>query len=321
VLLFTNWLGGSFSISWFVYAQTAAYLCATLITFFTVLHYAKSFRLQFDLRYIRLILKQSYPFALLILLMSFYNRIDSVMLERLLPDPVGKMQAGIYAQAFRLLDAFAMFGALFAGLLLPIFARMIKQRDDLIQLVQLAYLLIIVPGILIGVAANFYGHEIMQLLYHEHIGQSAPIFGILMIGFTGIATTYIFGSLLTANGSLKQLNLMAFGGMLVNISLNLILIPQIQATGSAYASLITQLITAAAQIAIATFLFKFRVNYLLILKLAGFTVFAILAGKLSLYIDRWAIGFLLLLTAGFAYAFISRLISLKTLYLILKNES
>lgn len=320
VLLFTNWFGGYFSISWFVYAQSAAYLLAALVTFFTVLHYAKSIRIQYDLRYIRLILKQSYPFALLILLMSVYNRIDSVLLERLLPDPVGKMQAGIYAQAFRLLDAFAMFGALFAGLLLPMFARMIKKRDDLVQLVQLAYLLIIVPAILVGVAANFYGYEIMELLYQEHIEQSAPILGILMAGFIGIATTYIFGTLLTANGNLKQLNGMAFGGMLINIVLNLVLIQQMQALGAAYAALTTQILTAAAQVGIATYLFKLKINYLLIFKLTGFVLFSILAGKLTLFVDHWIFGFWLLIAAGFACAFITRLISLKTLYLILKND-
>ena len=101
---------------------------------------------------------------------------------------------------------------------------------------QVVYLLSLVLAILIGVAVNFYGQQIMQLLYHEHIGQSAPILGILMIGFTGIATTYIFGSLLTANGNLKQLNLMAFGGMLINIILNLVLIPYIQVLGSVYAA-------------------------------------------------------------------------------------
>ena len=320
VLLFTNWFGGYFSISWFVYAQTAAYVLAALITFATVFYYAKGVKLKFDSRYIRLILRQSYPFALLILLMSFYNRIDSVMLERLLPDPLGKQQAGIYAQAFRLLDAFAMFGALFAGLLLPIFARMIKQRDDLRQLVQFAFLLIIVPAILVGVASNFYSYEIMHLLYNEHIQQSAPIFGILMLGFTGIATTYIFGTLLTANGSLKQLNLMAFAGMIINISLNLILIPHLQASGSAYASLFTQLITAGAQIVIAVYIFKFKVNYLLLLKLLGFILFTILAAKLSLFIDRWMIGLSVLLVAGFTYAFISRLLSFKALVPIIKDK-
>lgn len=320
ILLFTNWLNIEFSIHWFVYAQTLAYGLTALITFGIVLKHARNFKLRLDWRYVRLILKQSYPYALLILLMSFYNRIDSVMLERILPDPLGKQQAGIYAQAFRLLDAAAMFGALFAGLLLPIFSRMIKKREELGQLVQFAFLLIIVPAILVGVTANFYGLSIMHLLYHEHMEQSAPIFGILMAGFSGIATTYIFGTLLTANGSLKQLNLMAFCGMLLNIGLNLLLIPKLFAAGSAYASLVTQLLTAVAQLAIATHLFKFKINYLLLLKLTGFLLFAILVAKLSLFLKSWQVGIVVLWSAGLIYAFMSRLISLKALVAILKNE-
>lgn len=320
VLLFTNWFGGYFSINWFVYAQTVAYLLTTLISFLAVLHYSGGINIKFDWRYIRIIFRQSYPFALLILLMSFYNRVDSVMLERMLPGPPGKQQAGIYAQAFRLLDAFAMFGALFAGLLLPIFARMIKQREEIGQMVQFVFLLIIVPAILLGIGANYYDVEIMRMLYKEHVQQSAPIFGILMIGFSGIATSYIFGTLLTANGSLKQLNLMAFAGMVINIGLNLILIPRIQAIGSAYASLVTQLITAFVQVGIAGYIFRLKVSYLVLLKLLGFVLFALLAAKLSLFIDNWVIGFSLLIAAGFVYAFLTRLISLPTLFFIIKED-
>ena len=50
--------------------------------------------------------RYSFRFALLVLLMSFYNRIDSVMLERLLPKGTGTTQVAIYAKAFRLLDEF-----------------------------------------------------------------------------------------------------------------------------------------------------------------------------------------------------------------------
>ncbi len=319
-LLFTNWFGGYFSIEWFVYAQTAAYAVSSIITFFTVLVYSGKIHFRFDLSFFLVFLRKSYPYALLILLMSFYNRMDSVLLERLLPDPVGKEQAGIYAQAFRLLDAFAMFGILFAGLLLPIFSKMIKKKEELGQMIQLAFLLIIVPAIMIGISANFYETEIMQLLYKEHITESAPIFGILMIGFIGIATTYIFGTLLTANGSLKQLNLMASAGMLINISLNLILIPQMHALGSAYASLTTQLLTAASQLAIAVYIFKLKVNYVLILKLIGFTLFTIIICKLSLFIDNWILGFGMVILSGFTYAFVSKLMSIKALVAILKNE-
>ncbi len=70
-----------------------------------------------------------------------------VLLERLIPDPFGKEQAGIYYQSFRLLDAVSAFGVLFAGLLLPIFAKMIKQKESVGQMLQLSYTLIIIPAI------------------------------------------------------------------------------------------------------------------------------------------------------------------------------
>lgn len=319
ILLFTNWFGGHFSIEWFVYAQTAAYAASCLVTFLVVLFYSGKIYIRFNRSFFLVFLRKSYPYALLILLMSFYNRMDSVLLERLLPEPVGKEQAGIYAQAFRLLDAFAMFGVLFAGLLLPIFSRMIKKKEKLGQMIQFASLLIIVPAIIIGISVNFYKSEIMHLLYKEHIFESAPIFGILMIGFIGIATTYIFGTLLTANGSLKQLNLMASIGMLINISLNLILIPQMHALGSAYASLITQILTAFSQLVIAIFIFNLKINYVLILKLIGFTLFTIIVCKLSLFFESWITGFGAVILSGLTYAFISRLISLKALVDIFRN--
>jgi len=203
-------------------------------------------------------LRKSYPYALLILLMALYNRIDSVMLERMIPGTQGKEQAGIYAQAFRLLDAVSMFGALVAGLLLPIFSKMIKQREPVGEMVKLAYTLLIIPAVIIAVSSVYYDGEIMSLLYKSNTAYSSDILGILMIGFIGIATTYIFGTLLTANGSLKQLNIMAFSGMVLNVILNLILIPRLQAYGSAYASLSTQLFTGAAQLILALVIFRLK---------------------------------------------------------------
>ena len=76
------------------------------------------------------LIKQSFPYALLILLMMFYNRVDSIMIERLLED--GDMQAGIYAQGFRYLDAVNMFALLFAGLLLPMFSKMLAKNEKII---------------------------------------------------------------------------------------------------------------------------------------------------------------------------------------------
>ncbi len=320
VLLFTPVLNHPFTIEWFVYAQTAAYVLTALITFVIVLHKSGKIKIRFDQKFFVVFLRKSYPYALLILLMSFYNRIDSVMLERLLPDPVGKEQAGIYAQSFRLLDAVSMFGVLFAGLLLPIFAKMIKLKEAVGQMVQLSYTLIIVPAIIIAISSVYYNHEIMALLYNTSTEDSAGILGVLMIGFTGIATTYIFGTLLTANGSMKQLNIMAFAGMVINIVLNLVLIPRFQAFGSAYASLVTQLFTGATQIVLVYFIFKLKFNPKFIFQLLMFVGIVAVFGTLSKNIDNWLYGYLAMILASVLVAVLLKLFNLKDLYRIIRYE-
>ena len=318
VLLFTNITGQVFRIEWFVYAQTAAYLLTSLITFGVVLAHTGKIKFYFNPRFFLVFLKKSYPYALLVLLMSFYNRIDSVMLERLLPN--GKEQAGIYYQAFRLLEAVSMFGYLFAGLLLPIFARMIKKKQEVGSMVQISYLLLMVPSIVICISSVFYSHDIMKLLYHNSADISASIFQLLMISFLGVATTYIFGTLLTANGSIRQLNWMAFGGMILNIGLNFLLIPQMQAIGSAWASMATQLFTALSQITLAVMILRLTINYLIITRLFAFTAFVFLAGMLSMELETWYLGYFSMIAASILFAFLIKLINLKALVEIVRNE-
>ncbi len=320
ILLFTNILPFDFTIEWFVYAQTIAYGTTTLITFGIVLGKTGRIKIRFDFSFFRVFLKKSYPYALLILLMSFYNRIDSVMIERLLPDPLGKEQAGIYAQAFRLLDAISAFGILFAGLLLPIFAKMIKQKENVGQMVKLSYTLLIVPAIIIAISSIYYNTEIMDILYTSNTENSSAILGILMCGFIGIATTYIFGTLLTANGSMKYLNIMAFGGMVLNVVLNLMLIPRMQAFGSAYASLATQLFTGGAQLILAFIIFKLKPEIKYIIQLLLFVGVVAVLGTLSKQIDQWIYGYFAMLAGSVFFAVLLKLFNLKDLYKIIRYE-
>jgi O-antigen/teichoic acid export membrane protein len=67
--------------------------------------------------------------------------------------------------------------------------------------------------------------------------------------------------LLTASGDLKALNWMAACGMLLNIGLNLVLIPRYQALGAAWASLITQALTALVQMGLAARKFRFAMPW------------------------------------------------------------
>jgi len=180
-------------------------------------------------------------------------------------------------------------------------------------MLKLSFTLLIVPAIIIAVTSFLYSKEIMSLLYKSNTGQSSEILSILMIGFTGIASAYIFGTLLTANGNMKQLNLMAFSGVILNVVLNIILIPRYHAYGSAYASMTTQILTGAAQCIIAIIIFKIRPRLKYLIQLLLFTGFTIAIGIVSKYLENWIYGLLIMVTGSLIFAFISGLLNIKNL--------
>jgi O-antigen/teichoic acid export membrane protein len=321
-LLLTHPEHGGFQLKWFIYAQTAAYLITFAITFILVLEKAKTPRFNWNWPFFLMILKKSYPYAVLVLLMTFYNRIDGVMLERLLPFREGANEAGIYASAYRLLDAANMIAFLFAGLLLPIFARMIKLKQNVQEMVDLSFSLLVVPSMVVSVCCAFYSFEFMDLLYKgEYIQESANVFRILMCCFVPISATYIYGTLLTANGSLRQLNIMASGGMLLNIGMNFILIPRYEATGAAISSIITQAFTCLTQILMVRRTFRFGTDISFLSRLFVF-ILAVIGWNYATTLMNlpWVVRFLLAASGSFAMALLLRLINPANLYRIVRYD-
>lgn len=243
ILLWGGITDGVFSIEWFVWCQTFAYLITFIAALLVVLNKRGGGPIMFDRSAIVKILRESVPYALLSLFMSVYWRVDSVMLERMLYD--GKVVAGIYAQAFRLLDAASMIPYLFAVILLPQFTRAMASGENTAPLERFAFIILVIPATIVTLISVLYGKEIMGLLYIEHIGESARLFKILMTAYIPVAVTYIFSTVLTARGTLVQLNVIAGSGMIINVVLNVILIPSAGAAGAATASVITQGVMAA----------------------------------------------------------------------------
>jgi len=321
VLIWGHVTDSTFQIEWFVYAQTSAYSLTALIAMAVVIKKAAFRRLNWNMPFFIMIIKQSFPFAVLVLLMTFYNRIDSVMIERLLPEKLGDEQAGIYASAYRLLDASNMIAYLFSVLLLPLFASMIKKRESVIQVVKLAATLLIIISSIVAFGSHFYSYELMDLLYVSHVRESADVFRLLMFGYIAISTTYIFGTLLTANGNLKMLNIVAASGMVINLVLNMILVPRLYAVGSAYASLIAQFATAIVQVILVQRIFKYKVNFRYLL-----SIFTFIAGLLIINIfsrmlfDQWMYNFLIMVVLSLLLAMGLKLLNIKGFIQILKSK-
>lgn len=293
-LLFFSQHSGAFQIEWFVYLQTFAYAATALVALTVILKKGGPFTLRWNPAMLVLILKQSLPFALLILLMSIYGRVDSVLIERLLPE--GKLEAGIYAQAFRLLDASNMIAYLFAVLLLPIFSRMLKLQEDIRPLSQMAAKLLLIPAVTLGVVCWHYSTDLMKLLYHAHVNESGRVLSLLMFSLIPMAGAYIVGTLLTANGNLKELNIIAFIGVLSSFALNIWLIPKMGAYGAALTCVITQLLAFILQLALTVRKFKFNLNRDVLLLIAPMVI-TVVIGYASTSLD-WMYASLVILFSG-----------------------
>lgn len=317
VLLWCKFIKAQFQIEWFVYAQTVSYIITLIISFAIVLRKSAFFRIRFDRKYYISILRQSFPYSVLVLLMAFYLRINPEMLGSLLSD--GNTQSGIYAHSFRILDILSNYGYLFSIILLPLFSKMLQQGERADQLVQLSFLLLVIPSLILTISSMFYGQELISLLYYEHIAISAKVFVILIPGFIGMTFTYIFGALLTANGNLKALILMAAIGVVLNLTLSFILIPKFEVVGAAIANLTTQVYAGGTQLFISMRIFKFKINYSLIIKVIVLIVSVCLVGILIKdNMSNWLFGYITLLVLSLLMATFLKLLSPKDIYQILR---
>ena len=227
-----------FQIEWFIWIQTICYVLALLISFAMLFVKIGVPKLKYNKVFSYAIIRRSLPYALLILLMMIYSRVDSVMIERIHVN--GRAEAGYYAQGFRLLSAFFMFAMLFSNLLYPLFSHMFKSKTDVVPLLSTSSKLLLGSAVLIAVISWFNSDLILNMIYSMDVDKSADTFKLLMLSFVGMSAIVIFGTLLTAKGELRFLNTLSLIGIVINIIINYSLIPVYGAWGAAIATLITQ---------------------------------------------------------------------------------
>ncbi len=326
VILLFSWLyyfkpfNGEFKIEWLIYSQTVSYLVVIIVAAILLLQRIPKLQFSFELSVIKTIWKESYLLAFIVLLMGIYSRTDAVLLKYLLGD-IGNVQAGIYASSFRLLDAANQFGFLFAALLLPIFSRLIRRGQKVDELVAVSFKIIFIFSWMIAVICLFFKNEIMQTLYQDTTVYSADTLGILMFALPGASTVYIFGTLLAANRSLKQLTIAVGVAVVINLSLNIILIPTYQCLGAAIAAVSTQVFIGTVELFISKKIFHLKINYLLLGKLIGFSLMTLLiVYSTHTFIHSLFLGIIAGVFISLLVAFTLKLFEFKKIKSILSSE-
>jgi O-antigen/teichoic acid export membrane protein len=208
------------------------------------------------------LLRDSWPLILSGLVTTIYMRIDQVMIKEILNTEA----VGQYAAAVRLSEAWYFIPVVVASSLFPAIVNAKKQNKELYySRLKRLYSLMAWTAIIIAIATTFMGDWAINFLYGvQYSGASAVLIihawaGIFV--FLGVASGKWFLS--------ENLQILAFWrvfcGMMINILLNIILIPKYGIQGAAVATLLSYFVAG-----LLFDLFTIRTRRMFFMKLNSF---------------------------------------------------
>lgn len=186
----------------------------------------------------RVHITEAIPFVVIISLMFLYTKLDALMIMAMMED--GSLESGLYASAYRIYDACAMLMYLFAGLLLPMFARIYPGSDEERTLFYGSLGVNTLIAVYVMMTFYMYRTEVMHWLYEESPSRAISAFGLLMWAFLFKSSTFITSTLLTARKHLRPMIILFIITIGINALLNYWWIGRGGIIGAARATAYTQ---------------------------------------------------------------------------------
>lgn len=185
------------------------------------------------------LLKLAVPFALSGFLFNLYFNIDMSMLSYMKGDAV----VGWYAVAYRFISLLLIFPNAFIGSIWPIFSRLhVHSRDKLLFAYKKSVKYLLILAIPIAFGTTLIADNLILAFFGYDYVNSIIALQILIWAGALLFITYISGSIL---GSIDKPELTAYSLLIcviVNVSLNLYLIPHYSYVGAAIATVITEIV-------------------------------------------------------------------------------
>ncbi|HEY5512179.1 MAG TPA: flippase [Geomonas sp.] len=191
---------------------------------------------RFNAQMARRLLKDSWPMMLSAFVTMVYLRIDQVMLGTM----AASEEVGIYAAAVRLSESSGFISMAICASMLPVIAQAGSvDTEESKARIQRLYNLMALVAYSIAIPTTFLSGWLVQTLYGPAYSKAAPLLAVLVwcTLFTNLgAARTIY--MISRNWTRANLVCLVAGGI-INITLNLILIPRYGAMGAVIASFIS----------------------------------------------------------------------------------
>jgi O-antigen/teichoic acid export membrane protein len=198
--------------------------------------------------------RNSFSFGAHYIIGVFYFTVDSQLLFYF----AGADQLAIYQAIFRIVLVLLSFGDLLNNIYVPFLSsRFFTDKVSFIQAAKISNKTIFTLGLGMLVFFYIFSKDIMQILYSDKFDTAlAIVLPLSAVLFLRISTS-LHAVLLTISDYQRIRVIVVFISLLMNVFLNLWLIPLYGFTGAAYVSMITHLAMAAMYLAFSKLYIKF----------------------------------------------------------------
>ncbi|NOT34294.1 MAG: flippase [Candidatus Eisenbacteria bacterium] len=178
------------------------------------------------------------PFALTAVVVTVYFRLDTVMLSLM----SGERSTGLYGACANLLFASLLLSQSLVTAVFPVVAEAGSIAHPRARAVsQRALTLSLAASLPLGIGASAFAGPALEMLYGHHYGAGALTLALLAWTAPVLFVTNLCGHLLAATGRQRAVLVISTVNAVINVSLNLILIPRYDTAGAALATLVTEL--------------------------------------------------------------------------------
>jgi O-antigen/teichoic acid export membrane protein len=201
------------------------------------------FYLKFSLAKARQLLSDSWPLILSGLAVMVYMRVDQIMIKEIL----GEKEVGIYSAAVRLSEALYFVPVVITASLFPAILNARKTSEVLYyQRLQHLFTLIVWLAVAVAIVISFGAERIISVLYGFSYQGAGVILAIHVWAAIFVGMGVVGNKWLLAENYVKLVLSRVFTGALINIFLNMLMIPEFGSSGAAVATLVSQFIAAYA---------------------------------------------------------------------------
>ncbi len=176
------------------------------------------------------------PFALAGIFTRVYSYIDQIMLSIL----IGDRELGWYSVAYKITFALQFIPSAFAASMYPAMSNYFQHaQDKLAHLFEKTMNLLMLVSVPIAAGTLVIAQPLILMVYTSEFAQSVVPLQILIAAMPAIFLSFPVGSMLNACNK-QYINTINLGvTMVINIMLNILLIPSLQHIGASIAALVS----------------------------------------------------------------------------------